>query len=155
MGKKEETLKRVVIDTNVLVSAFLFKGSLTKIVDLWKKGEIHPVISKETFEEFMTVLQYPRFSLTADEIRTIVDDEILPFLEVMEIKETVNGVCRDPNDDIFLAVAVNSGASCIVTGDKDLRELGKFREIRIVTPKAFLENSGDIQNHWGHPLTTV
>ena len=60
----------------------------------------------------------------------------------MEIKETVNGVCRDPDDDIFLAVDVNSGASCIVTGDKDLLELGKFREIRIVTPKAFLEKSG-------------
>jgi putative PIN family toxin of toxin-antitoxin system len=97
---KEVTLKRVVIDTNVLVSAFLFKGSLTKIADLWKKGEIHPVISKEIFEEFMTVLRYPGFALTVDEIRTIVDDEILPFFEVTEIKDTVHGFCRDPYDDI-------------------------------------------------------
>ena len=49
MGKKQEKVKRVVLDTNVLISALLFRGELSKIVGLWQKGKIIPVISKETF----------------------------------------------------------------------------------------------------------
>jgi putative PIN family toxin of toxin-antitoxin system len=141
MGKKEETVTRVVFDTNVLVSAFLFKGGLKRVVDLWRKGEINPAISKETFEELTAVLHYPKLALAADEIRAIVDNEILPYFEVIDIEEKIDGVCRDPYDDMFLSVAVNAGASWIVTGDKDLLELGMYGEIKIVTPKEFLERA--------------
>jgi putative PIN family toxin of toxin-antitoxin system len=143
MGKKEETVKRVVLDTNVLVSALLFKGSLTKLVDLWRKEAIIPVISRETFEELMAVLHYSKFQLSADEIRALLDDEILPFFEVVEIRDKVIGVCRDPYDDMFLSVAVNAGASWIVTGAKDLLELGSYGEARIVTPKEFFRLISD------------
>ncbi|KAF0216011.1 MAG: PilT domain-containing [Geobacteraceae bacterium] len=132
-------MKRVVLDTNVLVSALLFKGRLSRLVELWKKGGIVPVISKETFAELRHVLHYPKFALTADEITTIIEDEILPFFDVVDVKEKVGGVCRDPYDDMFLAVAVSARASWIVTGDKDLLELGEYKSVRIVTPQVFLE----------------
>ena len=64
-------MKRVVLDTNVLVSALLFKGRLARLVELWQKGAIVPVISKETFDELRTVLCYPKFALNAEEIRRI------------------------------------------------------------------------------------
>jgi len=131
-------VKRVVLDTNVLVSALLFKGRLARLVELWRKGAIVPVISRETFAEFRTVLCYPKFALTADEIQAIIEEEILPFFEVVEVKEKVEGVCRDPYDDMFLAVAVTAHAAWIVTGDKDLLELGGYGAASIVTPQEFI-----------------
>lgn len=132
-------MKRIVLDTNVLVSALLFKGRLARLVELWKKGGIVPVISKETFAELRHVLHYPKFAMTADEITAIIEDEILPFFDVVDVEEKVDGVCRDPYDDMFLAVAVSARASWIVTGDKDLLELRKYKTVRIVTPQVFLK----------------
>ncbi len=67
MGKKQEKVKWVVLDTNVLISALLFKGELSKFVGLWQKGKIVPTISKETFQELRNALEYPKFSLSQDE----------------------------------------------------------------------------------------
>ncbi len=139
MGKKEQAVKRVVLDTNVIVSACLFKGSLSRLVELWKRGDIVPCISKETFSELRMVLDYQKFALTSDEVKTIIEDEILPYFDVVEIEEKVNGVCRDSFDDMFLSVAVSAGVPWIVTGDKDLLELGKYGVARIVTPNEFLK----------------
>ena len=132
-------MSRVVLDTNVLVSALLLKGKLNNFVDLWKTGIINPVLSRETFSELIAVLSYPKFNLSDYEIKTILEDEILPFFMVTEIKEGVSGICRDPNDDMFLTAAYNAQASLIVTGDKDLLELKNFKSIRIVTPSEYLD----------------
>ncbi len=86
MSKKKK-IKRVVLDTNVLLSALLFKGKLSRIVKLWTKRKIIPVSTRETFEEFKEVLLYPKFSLTNEEIETIIREYILPFFEVVEVKE--------------------------------------------------------------------
>ena len=131
-------MKRVVLDTNVLVSAILFKGRLSKLVELWKDGVISPVISKETFAEINTVLCYPKFALSKDDRKAIIENEILPFFEVIDIEERTAGICRDPDDDMFLTVAVNAKASCIVTGDKDLLELVTYKSIRIISPQEYL-----------------
>lgn len=132
MGKKEK-VRKVVLDTNVLVSALLFKGEMSKIVDLWRKKKIIPVISKETFKEFKTVLAYPKFSLTEEETVAIIEENILPFFEVVEITSNINGICRDPNDDKFLSCAVSAGADYIVSGDKDLWDLGRYKSVRIIS----------------------
>jgi len=130
-------MKRVVFDTNVFVLAILLKGRLAKLVDLWKRGAIQPVISRETFAEFMTVLSYPKFALTGHDIKAIIEDEMLPFFEVIDIKKKIHGVCRDPDDNMFISAAVNSNAAYIVTGDKDLLALRKYESIRIVTPQEY------------------
>ncbi|MCL5276468.1 MAG: putative toxin-antitoxin system toxin component, PIN family [Deltaproteobacteria bacterium] len=89
MGKKEKTVKKVILDTNILVSALLFKGRLSEIVDLWKKGKIVSVFSRETFEEFRAVLEYAKFSLSIQEIKMIIEEEVLPFFEVAEIIDKI------------------------------------------------------------------
>ena len=131
-------MMRVVLDTNVLVSAILLKGRLSTFQELWKGGTLSPLLSKETFQEFKTVLGYPKFSLSADEIKAIIEDEILPYFEVIVIKEKIEGVCRDPNDDMFLTVAVNAKARYVVTGDKDLLAIRKYKSIAIVSPQEYL-----------------
>lgn len=137
MGKKEK-VRKVVLDTNVLVSALIFSGELSKIVDLWRKGKIIPVISRDTFEEFKTVLAYPKFSLTGEDIGAIIEENILPFFEVVEITANINGICRDPNDDKFLSCAVSAGVDFIVSGDKDLCDLGRYKSVRIISVAGLL-----------------
>jgi putative PIN family toxin of toxin-antitoxin system len=129
---------RVVLDTNVLVSALLFSGELARIAEGWKTVAFIPVFSRETFDEFKRVLSYPKFSLTVQEIAALIENEILPFCEVVEIREEILGVCRDPADDPFLSCAATANADCIISGDKDLLTLGSFRNIPIVTAAAFL-----------------
>ena len=138
MGTTPKKVRRVVLDTNVLVSALLFSGEPSKIVDLWREGKIVPLISRETFEELRAVLEYPKFSLAPDEIQSIIENEILPHFEVVVVKENVRGVCRDPGDDMFLACALSGSAHFIVSGDKDLTDLKRYKTVRIVKASEFL-----------------
>ncbi|MBM4135464.1 MAG: putative toxin-antitoxin system toxin component, PIN family [Nitrospira sp.] len=138
MGKKEKTIGKVVLDTNILVSALLFKGDLAGIVDLWKRGRIIPVLSKETFAEFKAVLEYPKFSLTRQEMQLIIEEEVLPYFEIVEIIDKTKSICRDPDDDKFIACAVSASADFVVTGDKDLLDLGKYKSVRIINASMLL-----------------
>ena len=143
MGKKGKQVKRVVLDTNVLISALLFRGGLSKIVGLWQKGKIIPVISKETFSELVTVLEYPKFSLTQEETDSIIKYEILPYFEVVEVVKDVKGICRDPEDDKFISCAISGSADYIVSGDKDLFDLKQYKSIKIIKASDFLKMYND------------
>jgi len=129
----------VVLDTNVLISALLFKGELSGIVGLWQKGKIIPIISKETFDELRAVLEYPKFSLSPAEIKSLIEHEILPFFEVVNVSKHIKGACRDPGDDKFISCAISASADWIVTGDKDLFDLEKYQSIRIVHASDFIK----------------
>ena len=139
MGKKEKEVRRVVIDTNVMVSALLFKGSLSKIVDHSKEGKFTPLLSKETFNEFKAVLEYPKFSLTAQEIKAIIEEEVLPFFEIVEAPGKIGKICRDSDDDKFIVCAVSGAADFIVSGDRDLLDIGKYKSVKIISPSEFLK----------------
>ena len=139
MGEKKKKIRRVVLDTSVLISALLFKGELSRLVVQWQMGVFIPVISKETFEELEAVLGYPKFRLSNEEKRLILREEILPFFEVMEVRGKVKGICRDPADDKFIACAVSAGAAFIVTGDKDLVAVKMYRSVKIVSASDFLK----------------
>lgn len=139
MGKKEKTAIKVILDTNMLVSALLFKGNLSKIVDLWKNRIIAPVFSQETFREFKSVLGYPKFSLTEQEIKVIIEEDVLPYFEVVNIPGKFKGVCRDPDDDKFISCALAASSAIIVSGDKDLLDLGNYKSVRIIRASEFLK----------------
>lgn len=139
MGKKKKNSVKVVLDTNVLVSALLFKGRLSKLVQLWKTGRLVPVVSRETFYEFKVVLRYPKFSLSEREIKTIIEEEVLPYFEVAEVKETIKGVCRDPDDNKFISCAISSSANFIISGDKDLYDLKRYKFVKIMKASDFLK----------------
>ena len=137
MGKKE---KKIVLDTNILISALLFNGELSKIVDLWKKGEITPVLSKETFDEMKHVLEYPKLSLTENEIKMIIEEEVLPFFEIVELTDKVSGICKDPDDNKFISCALSAKADFIITGDKEFYSLEKFKSVKIINASEFLRD---------------
>lgn len=139
MGAKAKKYIRVILDTNVLVSALLFRGELSAFVPLWKRGAFIPVFSKETFAEFRSVLAYPKFRLTKDEIDRIIQEEVLPYFEVVACTQHVCGVCKDPHDDKFLSCAAAAHADFIVTGDQAFYQMKKFKTVNIVSPAAFLK----------------
>jgi putative PIN family toxin of toxin-antitoxin system len=139
VGKKEKPPIKVVLDTNVLISSILFKGELAGIVDLWKRGTIVPVVSRETFHEFRTVLGYPKFRLTKDEMKAIIEEEVLPFFEIVAITAEVSGVCEDPDDDKFIACALSASADYIVSGDKELCDVDRYKSVRIITASQLLK----------------
>lgn len=139
MGKKEKKLIRIVLDTNVLISSILLKGELAGIVDLWKGGKLVPVVSRETFDEFRTVLEYPKFKLTRDEITSIIKKEVLPFFEIAGPSEKVGKICKDSDDDMFIACALSASADFIVSGDKHLCDVGVYKTIKIVRASDLLK----------------
>lgn len=77
---------RVVLDTNTVVSALLFSGISSKLVSLWQKGLITPLLSREILDEYLRVLSYPKFDLSEGEIKELIQEEILPYAEVVKPK---------------------------------------------------------------------
>lgn len=126
-------MRRVVLDTNVVVSALLFRGATGGLHTIWKSGGLTLLVSDPTLAELVRVLAYPKFRLTADVITRLVVTEVLPFTErVVPTREPK--ACRDPSDDEFLWAARDGGAEMLVTGDPDLLPLRPaWSGVRILT----------------------
>lgn len=131
-------IRSVVIDTNALVSALLFGGVPGRLVPLWKERIIRPKASKDIIEEYIRVLAYPMFQLSEEEINFLLYHEILPYFEIVRIKEGPILVVKDPSDDKFIRCAQASGARIIVSGDQHLLKLSPYGQIRILPPSHFL-----------------
>jgi putative PIN family toxin of toxin-antitoxin system len=137
-----DPLVRVVLDTNTLVSALLFTGISSELVSLWQDGIITLLLSRDILDEYLRVLSYPKFKLSEEEIKKLLQEEILPYAEVVKPKRRLRVVQRDPSDNKFLECAIAGKTRVIISGDKDLLSLGRYRRIRIQTPAQFLaENS--------------
>jgi len=138
MGKAPKSL-RVVLDTNALVSALLFGGEPGRLVSLWQRSQIVPLVSKDVLLEYVRVLGYPKFGLDADDIKGLIEEHVLPFAEMVVVSRTPQVVPEDPGDDKFLALAVAGAADFIISGDKPLIKMERYRGIEIVPPRHFLE----------------
>ncbi len=125
-----------------MVSALLFMGTASRLVPLWQSRRITVLMSRHILEEYLRVLAYPKFRLSDHEIRALVEEELLPFVDTVRVRRRLAVVQRDPDDNKFLECAVTGRASYLVTGDQDLRELESFRGITILTAGEFLERLG-------------
>ena len=125
---------RVVIDTNVVVSALLFGGTPGKLISLWKEGRIKAFISKEIIDEYLRVLAYPRFNLSEMEIDYLLYQEILPYFEITKIKSGPIILEKDPPDDKFIYCAQASDSKIIISGDQHLLSMKKYGLIEILSP---------------------
>lgn len=131
---------RLVLDTNVLLSALLFhQGSVAWLRHAWQSGAVHPLASRETTEELIRVLAYPKFKLTDTDREDLLGD-YLPWCDTVKVPaKTKVPDCRDPFDQPFLALAIAAKADALVTGDKDLLDLSGSFKIPLLTPAAFKE----------------
>lgn len=131
---------RVVIDTNLVLSALVFGGSTTRLRAAWKSDRLIPLVSEVTITELIRVLAYPKFRLTEAEQADLLAD-YLPFCEtvVMPDKLLLIPECRDRFDEPFLVLALVGQADYLVTGDRDLLCLVEQFSCPIVTAGQFFE----------------
>ena len=130
---------RVVIDTNLVLSALIFGGSTARLRLAWQSDRVIPLASKATITELIRVLAYPKFKLTKAEQEDLLAD-YLPFCDTVLLPEQLPVIpeCRDPFDEPFLILALVGNADYLVTSDHDLLCLTDIFACPIVTVEQFL-----------------
>lgn len=116
---------RVVLDTNVVLSALVFAGGATaRLRQAWHAGRLLPLLGTASAQELMRVLAYPKFRLDAQQQQELLADD-LPWAEVVAMPERPPRVpaCRDRHDLPLLHLAVAGRADALVSGDGDLLAL--------------------------------
>ncbi len=141
MGAEEKA--RAVIDTNVFISAILFGGLPAQLLMQCQKEEIIFLISLPILEEYIHTLSYPKFKLSKERIKEIIQEELLPFVEIVSVKTMIPLIHDDPDDNKFLECALDGRAGYIISGDFHVLKLKEFRGILVVTVKEFLEDRCD------------
>jgi uncharacterized protein len=138
------TLRRVVFDTNVLISAYLWPGIPRAALDIIRSGRSTLVSAQPAIEEFVRVLGYRKFGLSPQEIAPLVDD-LMSISTIVHPRHTVDVVTRDPTDNLFLEIALQGKCSVLVSGDRHLLDLRRYRRIHIMTPATFVRSFRDIK----------
>ncbi len=113
---------RVVLDTNVVLSALVFGGGAAgRVRRAWQQGALVPLASNATVRELVRVLAYPKFRLTQAEQEELLAD-YLPYTKTVRILQPPPQVpeCRDALDEPFMHLAVAGKAQVLVSGDRDL-----------------------------------
>jgi putative PIN family toxin of toxin-antitoxin system len=136
--KRSAAPPAVILDTNVFISAVLFKGATSRLVDLWQGGRISVLLSAEILKEYVRMLSTPKFKLTAPEIRSILEEALLPFATTVKPGKIRPIIAADPSDDKFLALAKAGRAAYLVSGDAHLLRLASYGKTKIIRPDAFL-----------------
>ena len=131
-------MKKIVIDTNILVSGLLFGGKPGELVALWKRALFVPICSKAIIEEYLRVLAYPKFQLSESDIEFILHREILLYFQVLSVKPGKPFVTVDPSDDKFIRCALDGDAELIVFGDEHPLKLSPS-PVPIVAVTMFIE----------------
>lgn len=127
---------RSIIDTNLWIS-YLITDRLIKIDLMLEKGQLRLIFSEESLQEFLKVAYRPKFKkfFSNEDINELLN--LFSFYgEIVEVSSVVD-ICRDPKDNFFLALAKDSRADYLITGDKDLLEIGVFEGTQILTFSEF------------------
>ena len=128
---------RVVLDTNVLVSAIL-GGTSARVLELLRAGKFELVLTVEVVQEYIDVLKRPKFRLPPEVIASIGAFLYRKGIFVTPGEE-ISAITQDPKDNKFLEAAVAGEADVLVSGDHHLLSLKTFRGIRILSINQFLE----------------
>jgi uncharacterized protein len=127
---------KIVLDTNVIVSAFGWKGSPHEIFQKCMRGHFQLYLSSPLLSEIKRVLSYHKFHFNQDEI----DEFLSIIIEVAEIVEPeiiINFIPHDPSDNRVLECAITADCEYIISGDKHLLEIEEFESIKILSPDQF------------------
>jgi putative PIN family toxin of toxin-antitoxin system len=129
---------RVVLDANVLVSGAFWSGPPFRVLSLWAADQVQVLASEPILQEYAAALR----DLGLDRGELHLSHAWIAFIfqhaSLIDVRTAVDA-CRDPDDDKYLACAVDGGADFIVSGDGDLLAMKAFRGIPIVSPRRFLE----------------
>ena len=134
---------RAVVDANVFVSAAIHPGGPPgRIIEAFLRAEAFTLVLPEGIvEEILRAVEYPkvRRCMRRDLDPALWFEDLVVLAELVRGASQASGVSQDPDDDKYLAAAIEGRASFVVTGDPHLLAVGRYEGIRIVTPRAFLD----------------
>ena len=133
MGKK-----RIVLDTNILISALGWKGNPRVIFDRVIAGEFELILSYKQLNELLRVLNYSKFKFT-DEQKDRFLSILLGVATLVKTESEVDVIKEDPSDNIILEPANEMRIDYIVSGNDHLLDVKEFKGAKIVTAKEFLD----------------
>ena len=132
---------RVVIDSNVFISAFFWGGSPRRVLERAVRGNDELLVCREILDEIAVVMRRPKFG-----VDPVFIDYFLKSIEEIArpapIAQPVPLICRDPQDNKILACAAAGRAEFIVTGDEDLLVLKEYAGMKIVSADDYLKLLG-------------
>lgn len=130
-------MKKIVIDTNVYISAILFGGNSKKIIDLIIEGKIKNYISlpilKELREKLEEKFKMPKYIVDA------IIEEILNYSEIVLVFGNLKNVSIDPKDNLIVETGIVGKVNFIISGDHHLLDIKIYKNIKILTPAQFLK----------------
>lgn len=127
---------KAVFDTNVLIAAFLTEGLCSGLLLRARKQAFNLVLCDDIIGEFQGILTN-KFKLSSSDISEITTIVTEATSEILHQTASLGRICRDPNDDMVIACAVDANADYIVTGDEDLLILKRYKDIVIINPRNF------------------
>jgi uncharacterized protein len=133
----QNKVSRIIIDTNLWIS-FLITKDFAKLDAIIFSRHGILVFSQELLDEFLEVARRPKFRrfFSASDIEEILET-IEEYADLVKVQTKIE-VCRDPKDNFLLSLSVDGNADILLTGDKDLLDLIKFGETKIMTISDFL-----------------
>lgn len=129
-------IPKVVIDTNIYISAIFWGGKPREVVDLGRDENMLIFTSSDIEREIAEKLR-TKFRLDEEETNQIISD-FSTFTIPVKIKKQIQAVLDDPDDDKFIECAVSCGADFIVSGDQHLLRIKEYAGIKILTAAEFL-----------------
>jgi uncharacterized protein len=126
---------KVVVDTNILVSGIFWGGKPEQVLNLWRDGKIHLMVTKDILDEYLRVLA--TLGHLDEDLVSDWTDHMCKY-SLMVLKTARTELCRDPSDNKFLECAISAHADCIISGDNDLLVLETIQGIPILNPSQFL-----------------
>jgi putative PIN family toxin of toxin-antitoxin system len=137
----------VVLDANVIVSGWLLQdGPSGRILDRAVKGDFRVVLSPAIAAEYRRSLGYAKIRKRLRVEREVVLAWVDAFVlraDVVPGTRRVAVVAADPDDDLYIAAALEGQAPFLVSGDRDLLDVGSHEGISILAPRAFLGVLGE------------
>ena len=130
---------KIVLDTNVFISGIFFAGPPFRILSAWRDGDVKIVVSAEILDEYRRVGIELTEQFPDTDIGAIL--ELVTFeAELVWAPSLSEPVCKDPDDDKFMACAIASGVKQIVSGDKHLLKVTGYEGIHVLTPRKYVDD---------------
>lgn len=136
---------RAVLDANVYISAIIQPGGTPgRLVERFlRDAAFDIVLSPAIVDEVLRALAYPkvRKMLRGVDAQLWFEDLVV-LADLVPGAQRLTGICQDPDDDKYVAAALEGRATCVVTGDRAFLDLGEHAGVEILSPRAFLDRLG-------------
>lgn len=129
--------KKVILDTNIYISALGFAGNEREVLEKCLKGDLSLYLSEDILKEIERVLEYPKFDFSLNQ-KDSLKLTLAKIGKVIPINNKIDLIKEDPSDNIFLEAAIASEADFIITGNKHLLKLKQFGKTVILKAADFL-----------------